>query len=108
MLKLPFAIRYDPAVRGHLAFIERNHHSFIRAAIKEQLSHEPGVTTRSRKPLRRSNRLVLERAWELRCGPDNRFRVFYRLDEEAREVLVVAIGIKEGSRLFVGGEETSP
>lgn len=108
MPKLPFAIRYDPAVKGHLAFIERKHHSFIRAAIEEQLSYEPGVTTRNRKPLQRSHWPMLGRAWELRCGLDNRFRVFYRLDEEAREVLVVAIGIKEGNRLFVGGEEISP
>ena len=44
-------------------------------------------------------------AWELRCGPDNRFRVFYRIDPDSFEVSILAIGVKKGSQLFIGGEE---
>jgi hypothetical protein len=29
----------------------------------------------------------------------------YEIDERARLVLVLAIGVKEGNRLFIGGEE---
>ena len=43
--------------------------------------------------------------WELRLGPDNRFRVFYQVDAEAREVRVLAVGVKERNQLFFGGEE---
>ena len=43
--------------------------------------------------------------WELRFGPDNRFRVFYQVKAETREVRVLAIGVKERDRLFIGGEE---
>jgi hypothetical protein len=43
--------------------------------------------------------------WELRCGPDNRFRVFYDIDFTAEEVRILAIGIKDRSRLLIGGKE---
>lgn len=33
------------------------------------------------------------------------FRVLYGIDEEGREVQIQAIGVKEGNRLLVGGEE---
>jgi hypothetical protein len=46
-----------------------------------------------------------EGEWELRFGPDNRFRVFYAVDMEHHEVYILAIGIKKGNRLFIGGEE---
>ena len=38
-------------------------------------------------------------------GSDNRFRVFYDVDVERNEVHILAIGVKEGNRLFIGGEE---
>jgi hypothetical protein len=43
--------------------------------------------------------------WELRLGPDNRFRVFYAVSHERREVQILAIGAKPGNRLMVAGEE---
>jgi hypothetical protein len=49
--------------------------------------------------------MTLAEAWELRFGPDNRFRVFYRVQGEALRVDVLAIGEKRGNRLFIGGEE---
>jgi hypothetical protein len=46
-------------------------------------------------------------AWELRLGPDNRFRVFYRIDEDVSRVRVLAITIKSG-KLYIGGKEFVP
>ena len=43
--------------------------------------------------------------WELRFGPKNSFRVFYDVNHEEKAVSVLAIGVKEGSRLFIGGQE---
>jgi len=40
---------------------------------------------------------------ELRLGPDNRFRVFYRV--EGQRVRVLGIGVKRRQRLWVGGKE---
>jgi mRNA-degrading endonuclease RelE of RelBE toxin-antitoxin system len=99
----PYALVYAPEVKEHLRAIEAKHYSLIRAAIEDQLQFEPGVETRNRKPLRQP--AAFEAAWEIRFGPDNRFRVLYDIDEEDREVNILAIGEKDGNRLRIGGEE---
>jgi hypothetical protein len=101
--KSPFALIYDPEVRGHLAAIEPKYHSLIRSTVEEQLQFEPETASRNRKQLERP--IDLGASWELRFGPDNRFRVFYRVDAERQEVRVLAVGVKERNRLFLGGEE---
>jgi hypothetical protein len=83
--------------------IKQKHHRLIRKTIEEQLFFQPGKQTRNRKPLRQP--APFEATWELRCGPDNCFRVLYGIDAEHREVQIQAIGVKEGNRLFVAGEE---
>jgi len=103
MPKQPFELIYDPEVARHLKAIDHKHHSLIRRTIEEQLSYEPEVETRNRKPLLRPS--VFGTAWEIRFGPNNRFRVFYRADPSIREVHILAMGVKVGNRLFIGGEE---
>ena len=104
MAKKPrFALVYAGAVKQHLRAIETKYHSLIRSAVETQLTHEPDVETRNRKPLKRP--IAFGADWELRLGPDNRFRVFYQVNAESHEVRVLAIGIKERNRLFFGGEE---
>ena len=98
-----FEIIYAPEVRQHLKAIERKYYSLIRNTTETQLWFEPVVETRNRKPLRRS--IVFEADWELRFGPGNQFRLFYEVNREQGEVYVLAIGVKRGDRLFVGGEE---
>jgi len=51
---------------------------------------------------------TLSSSWELRCGPANQFRVFYELAPDAREVWVLAIGVKDRDRLFIAGKEFEP
>jgi hypothetical protein len=80
MFQLPFVIRYDKQTKQQLRAIEAKYHSLIRKVIEKQ-------------------------TWEIRFGPNNRFRVLYGIDHERREVQVQAIGVKKGSRLLVGGEE---
>lgn len=101
--KQPFDLIYDPEVIGHLAAIEPKYHSLIRSTIAEQLRFEPETTSRNRKPLERP--VDLGARWELRLGPDNRFRVFYRVDDEQRQVRILAIAVKERNRTFLAGEE---
>ncbi len=98
-----YALVYDPAIRSHLAAIDPQHHSLIRTTIEEQLAHQPDKETRNRKPLRRPS--ALGTAWELRFGPNNRFRVFYSVNTAERQVRVLAVGEKHGSVLRIGGEE---
>jgi mRNA-degrading endonuclease RelE of RelBE toxin-antitoxin system len=94
---------YADAVKGHLRAIERKHHSIIQTGIETQLVHDPDVETRNRKPLKRP--IAFGAEWELRLGPDNRFRVFYQVNPDTRVVSVLAIGVKERSRLYFAGEE---
>ena len=101
--KQPFRLVYDPEIVQHLKQIERKYHSLIRRVIEQQLSYEPGIETRNRKPLLRQ--IEPSGVWEIRFGPSNRFRVFYEICLEDHEVHILAIGVKVGSRLFVGGEE---
>ena len=98
-----FKLVYAAQVKAHLKAIDRKYHSPIRREIENQLRFEPDVETRNRKPLTRV--VEFEADWELRCGPNNRFRVFYEVSQTEREVYVIAVGIKRGNRVFIGGEE---
>src|SRR5262245_14181302 len=98
-----YTLIYARGVTKHLKFIDARYDRLIRETIEEQLQFEPGVATKNRKPLRPP--APFEAEWEIRFGPDNRFRVLYDIDEEHRTVQILAIGEKEGNRLRVGGEE---
>jgi hypothetical protein len=97
----PFAPLYAGEVKMHVRAIAPKYHSVIRSEIAVQLLHEPDVATRNRKPLKRPDSLGAD--WEPRLGPENRFRVFSQVDSESREVRVLAVGVKERNRLFIGG-----
>ena len=99
----PFALVYAAEVKQHLRAIETKYHSLIHSEVKSQLLFEPDVETRNRKPLQRPGTFGAQ--WELRLGPDNRFRVFYEVNAEQREVRILAVGVKDRNRLFIGGEE---
>lgn len=98
----PFALVYDTEVKAHLRAIEPKYRGLVRKTIEEQLRFEPETETRNRKPLQRA--VAFEATWELRLGPENRFRVFYAVSHERREVQILAIGAKEGNRMRVGGQ----
>jgi mRNA-degrading endonuclease RelE of RelBE toxin-antitoxin system len=99
----PYVLVYDPEIRGDLAAIESKYHGLIQATIDEQLRFEPETATRNRKPLKKS--IGLDARWELRLGPDNRFRVFYRVDPDKHQVRILAIGVKVRDNLFLAGEK---
>ena len=98
-----YKLVYAPQVKRHLKAIGPKYFSSIRTEIETQLRLEPTVETRNRKPLKQQ--ADFEGEWELRFGPENRFRVFYAIDIENHEVQILAIGVKKGNRLFIGGEE---
>lgn len=101
---VPYSIEFAPSVHQHLDAIESKYHTLIHSKIVEQLTHEPDTMTRNRKPIRASAAFQAE--WELQFGPNNRFRVFDRIDHENRRVQIGAIGLKDRNRLLIGGEET--
>jgi mRNA-degrading endonuclease RelE of RelBE toxin-antitoxin system len=101
-----FAITFAPETLAHLDVIELKDHRLIRETVVKQLKFLPEQVTRNRKPLEQP--APFGATWELRFGRANRFRVFYEVEFEARVVQVLAIGIKERNRLFIGGEEFEP
>lgn len=99
----PYTLAFASTVTQHLRAIDAKYHSLIREKLGEQLRFEPGGESTNRKPLRQP--ALFGAGWEIRFGPDNRFRVLYDIDEAARVVQVLAIGEKQRERLFIGGEE---
>ncbi|NEP77319.1 MAG: addiction module toxin RelE [Okeania sp. SIO3C4] len=66
--------------------------------ITEQLTYEPTVITRNRKPMR-SNPIA---PWELRIGE---LRVYYDIELEPESVVNIrAIGVKERNQVRISGE----
>jgi hypothetical protein len=95
---------YTTGFKRQLKLVQAKYHSLIRETLEKQLQYEPEVQTRNRKPLKRPTAFKAE--WELRFGPNNRFRVFYAVRAEA--VILLAFGEKAGNRLFIEGEEVEP
>ena len=97
-----FEVVFDRLALSHMKAIAPKYHSLIRRAIEEQLEVEPDSPTTNRKPLHQET--VIGAAWELRCGPGNRFRIFYDVNRDQRRVVVLAIGRKIRDQLFVGNK----
>lgn len=97
-----FRIVYHTRIKEHLRTIERKYHLLIREAIDSQLSYEPEVVTKNRKPVVQP--FLFNATWEIRFGPQNGFRVFYEVNNVESVVSVLAIGEKRGNRLLIGGE----
>src|SRR5206468_9046423 len=98
-----FSLSFAPQAIKHLDFIQPKYLGLLRRAINEQLTHNPTAQTRNRKPL--DQPAPFDASWELRCGPDNRFRVFYDVDLGSHAVNILAVGVKDRGRLLIGSEE---
>ena len=104
MAKQPrFTLSFAPEAIEHLDRIDSKFHGVLRRTINEQLTYTPTKETRNRKPL--DQPAPLGASWELRCGPDHRFRVFYDIEAATHEVQVLAVCVKDRDRLLIGGEE---
>ena len=98
-----FTILYAPITKQHLRTIEAKYYALIRSTIEQQLTFEPTIETRNRKPLKRP--VLFMATWEIRFGPSNQFRVYYDVDPEQGSVSILAIGRKHGNQVSIGGEE---
>lgn len=99
----PYVLAFVDALAEHLRAIDAKRHSLIRQKIREQLLFEPDVETVNRRPLRQP--AAFGATWEIRFGPESRFRVLYDIEQQARVVKILAIGEKSRDRLFIAGEE---
>ena len=104
--KQRFELVYAPEVKQHLKAIERKHYALIRRQIEAPRQKYEKITVLwiwNLKPLKRP--VAFEAEWEIRFGPNDRFRVFCEADREQGKVYILATGVKERKRLFIGGEE---
>jgi mRNA-degrading endonuclease RelE of RelBE toxin-antitoxin system len=109
-LGLSYEIVYAPIALEHLRSLDARQRSLVVDTVERQLGHQPETPTRNRKRLR-PNPIG---HWELRIGE---LRVFYDVradtqadseDDEAEaegRVFILAVGVKRGSRLWLGNEE---
>jgi mRNA-degrading endonuclease RelE of RelBE toxin-antitoxin system len=95
---MKFTIKFTSNALEHLRSFRKFEQQTIMAGIKEQLTDEPLMQTRSRKPLR-ENPLS---QWELRI---REYRIFYDVSTENNIVEIKAVGYKEHNTLFIGGKE---
>ena len=96
---MAYRIEYDPAAEDHLARLGARDEATVLDVVVRQLSHQPASPTRNRKRMR-PNAFA---PWELRIGT---LRVYYEVAEEPEKLVTVrAVGVKDRSRLTIGGEE---
>lgn len=73
--------------------------AIVLDSVEEQLAHQPQIETTHRKRMR-PNPVA---PWELRIGD---LRVYYDIIDEAEpSVLVLAVGLKRRSAVWIGGVE---
>jgi mRNA-degrading endonuclease RelE of RelBE toxin-antitoxin system len=81
-----------------LRYLTARQQAIVLDTVDEQLTHQPTVETRHRKPMR-PNPLA---PWELRIGG---LRVYYDVEAEPELVVLIrAVGLKERNRVRIGGE----
>ena len=96
---MTYDIEYSPETVRHLRALTARQRAIVFDAVDGQLSHQPAVETRNRKPMR-PNPLA---PWELRIGE---LRVYYDVEEIPNpRVLIRAIGVKERNRVLIDNEE---
>lgn len=96
---MTYTIEFAESVKAHLEALSANQRATVLARIEGQLTNQPLVETRNRKPLR-PNPVA---PWELRVG---QLRVFYDASEGPPAIVrILAVGVKERNVLRIGGEE---
>lgn len=106
---MPYEIRYMPIARDQLRALPTTDQRTVVDKVEEQLRHQAEVETRNRKRMRPNNLAT----WELRIGD---LRVFYEIESAPSEadkptepkVIILAVGVKKGGRLWIGDEEVQP
>ncbi|HEX3531930.1 MAG TPA: type II toxin-antitoxin system RelE/ParE family toxin [Thermoanaerobaculia bacterium] len=96
---MSYEIEFAESVKRQLRALTAHQRAEIFDGIEEQLTYEPFMETRNRKLLR-PNPFA---PWELRVGD---LRIFYEpAPDGAPIVRVLAVGVKKGSILRIGGQE---
>jgi mRNA-degrading endonuclease RelE of RelBE toxin-antitoxin system len=94
-----YKIAYTIPTERHLRALSARDRRAVLDTVDRQLVTQPEVTAHNRKRMR-PNPLA---EWELRIG---HLRVYYDVEEDPEPmVLINAVGIQRGNRVFIAGEE---
>jgi mRNA-degrading endonuclease RelE of RelBE toxin-antitoxin system len=94
-----FKIEYSPDAEEHLRVLTARQRVIVLDTVDKQLTHQPTVETRNRKPMRPNPAAP----WELRIGD---LRVYYDVEEKPEPVVYIrAVGVKQRNRVRIGKEE---
>jgi mRNA-degrading endonuclease RelE of RelBE toxin-antitoxin system len=93
-----YRVQFTPSAREDLRWFRKFDQQRIISVVEAQLQHEPTVVTQQRKQLR-PNQLA---EWEVRSG---RYRIFYDVVETEVVVNIIAVGYKQGNKLYIRGKE---
>jgi len=97
-----FKIVYAETAKQHLRGLTARQRAMAVHGIEASLTYGPKDEARNRKPMREND---LGAEWELRIGD---LRVYYDVQEQPeRLVSVLAVGLKVGNAVRIGGEEVA-
>lgn len=95
---MSYRIEYSPDAERHLHILTVRQQVIALDEVDRQLTYQPAVETRNRKPMR-PNPVA---PWELRVG---NLRVYYDVQERpSRVVRVLAVGVKQRNSVRIGKE----
>ena len=95
----PYKIEITHGAAAHIDRLTAGERKTVLDSLEHQLAFEPTKETRNRKRLRPNP----VGPWELRIGD---LRVYFEVDDEwYRKVRILAVGVKERSCVFIGGEK---
>ncbi|WP_446392860.1 type II toxin-antitoxin system RelE family toxin [Coleofasciculus sp. E1-EBD-02] len=96
---MTYQIEYTDAAIEHLKTLTKRQQRTVLDTVDEQLTYEPLVETRNRKPMQ-PNSLA---TWELRIG---KLRVYYDVEDNTVSIVYIqAVAIKNRNRVRIGKEE---
>ncbi|MEQ8462103.1 MAG: type II toxin-antitoxin system RelE/ParE family toxin [Coleofasciculus sp. E1-EBD-02] len=97
--EVTYQIEYTDAAIEHLKTLTKRQQRTVLDTVDEQLTYEPLVETRNRKPMQ-PNSLA---TWELRIG---KLRVYYDVEDNTVSIVYIqAVAIKNRNRVRIGKEE---
>jgi mRNA-degrading endonuclease RelE of RelBE toxin-antitoxin system len=97
----PYRIEYRHDARLQVQALPKHQQVMLLGKIREQLTSQPQVQTRNRKPLESS----ALGSWELRAGD---LRAYYDVIEEERVVRILTVGVKMRDLVLIDGKLVRP
>ena len=101
LVAVAYAIEYSPDAITHIRKLPAEQRAAVVTRLEARLRDQPTIPHRNRKLMDPDKKLYVA-PWELRLGD---VRVYYAVEEDAKKVVVLGVGIKVREKLFIGGRK---